>query len=207
MATTTWVAGLYNEVAVQPAPAARAAIFGFPELEDPGGRVPILPAVAEELYADLFGYKLWEVRAGLSGITEFDARQTMPPQAPRAFDEVDWQRSTGTWFSQPTSEADTGLTPIVPGRGWDETEWQRAFGWFAALQMEDERAEELPFTPAPVPNLGWDDFEWNHDFGARGLGMLVVMDDFVNAPAGGGTGGTAPRGRAVRMGLGMAAFR
>jgi len=207
MATTTWVAGLYNDVTVQPAPAARAAIFGLPELEDPGGRVPIMPAMAEELYGDLFGYKLWELRAGLSGIAEFDSRLVLPPQAPLAFDEVLWQRFAGTAFSQTTSEAETGLTPIVPGRAWDETEWQRAFAWFAAFPGEDEQPERLPFTPPPVPNLGWDDFEWNHDFGARGLGMLVVMDDFVNAPAGGGSGSGAPRGRAARLGFAMPAFR
>ncbi len=207
MATTTWVAGLYNDVTLQPAPAVRAAIFGLPEFEDAGGRVPILPAVAEELYADLFGYKLWEVRAGLSGIAEFDARPTTPPKAPSAFDEVEWQRFAGMWFSQTTSEAETGLTPIVPRRAWDETEWQRAVTWFTAFPAEEERPEELPFTPPPVPNLGWDDFEWNHDFGARGLAMLVVMDDFVNAPAGGGTGSAVPRGRAARLGLGMPAFR
>jgi len=205
--TTTWVAGLYNEVMVQPAPAARAVIFGLPEFEDFGGRVPILPAVAEELYGDLFGYKLWEVQAGLSGIAEFDARQVLPPQAPSAFDEVLWQRFTEIRLSQTTSEAETGLTPILPGRGWDETEWQRAFAWFAAFPVEEERPAELPFTPPPVPNLGWDDFDWNHDFGARGLGMLVVMDDFVNAPAGGGTGGATPRGRAARLGFAMPAFR
>jgi hypothetical protein len=207
MATTTWVAGLYNEVTLQPAPAARAAIFGLPECEDFGGRMPILPALAEQLYGDLFGYKLWEVRAGLSGIAEFDARLVLPPQAPLAFDEVEWQRFAGAWISQTTSEAETGLTPIVPGRAWDETEWQRTFAWFAAYPGEDEQPERLPFTPPPVPNLGWDDFEWNHDFGARGLAMLVVMDDFVNAPAGGGTGGGAPRGRAARLGLAMPAFR
>ena len=207
MATTAWVAGLYNEVSVQPAPAVRVAICGLPEFEDPVGRVPILPAVAEELYGDLFGYKLCELRAGLSGIVEFDARQMAPPKAPSAFDEVEWQRFTGTWFSQATSEAETGLTPIVPGRAWDETEWQRAFASFAAFPAEDEQPERLPFTPPPVPNLGWDDFEWNHDFGARGLGMLVVMDDFVNAPAGGGMGGGAPRGRAARLGFAMPAFR
>ncbi len=207
MATTTWVAGLYNEVTVQPAPAVRAAIFGLPEFEDFGGRVPILPAVAEELYGDLFGYKLWELRAGLSGIAEFDARQTTPPQVPSAFDEVLWQRFAGTWFSQTTGEAETGLTPIVSGRAWDETEWQRAIAGFAAIPVEEERPEELPSTPPPVPNLGWDNLEWNHDFGARGLGMMVAMDDFVNAPAGGGTGGGAPRGRAGRLGLGMPAFR
>ena len=207
MATTTWVAGLYNEVTLQPAPAARAAIFGLPECEDFGGRMPILPALAEQLYGDLFGYKLWEVQAGLSGIAEFDARLVLPPQAPLAFDEVEWQRFAGAWISQTTSEAETGLTPIVPGRAWDETEWQRTFAWFAAYPGEDEQPERLPFTPPPVPNLGWDDFEWNHDFGARGLAMLVVMDDFVNAPAGGGTGGGAPRGRAARLGLAMPAFR
>jgi hypothetical protein len=207
MATTAWVAGLYNEVTVQPAPPARVAIFGMPEFADPAERVPILPAVAEEFYGDLFGYKLWEQRAGLSGIAEFDARQVLPPQAPSAFDEVEWQRFAGAWFAQTTGEAETGLTPIVPGRAWDETEWQRAFAWFAAFPAEDEQPGRLPFTPPPVPNLGWDDFEWNHDFGARGLGMLVVMDDFVNAPTGGGTGGVAPRGRAARLGFAMPAFR
>jgi len=207
VATTTWVAGLYNEVSVQPAPAARVAIFGLPEFEDPGGRLPLMPAMAEEFCDELFGYKLWEQRTGLPGIAEFDARQMAPPHAPLAFDEVEWQRFAGTQFSQATSEAETGLAPIVPGRAWDETEWQRASARFAAFPLEDEQPEKLPFTPPPVPNLGWDDFEWNHDFGARGLAMFVAMDEFVNAPAGGGTGGATPNRRAARLGFTMPAFR
>jgi len=207
VATTTWVAGLYNEVSVQPAPANRQVLGCLLDLEERRMLLPPLPAEAEFFYDELGGYKATEFRAGLQANAEFDARWILLGRPPTAFDEVEWQRFAGTRFSQATSEAETGLTPIVPGRAWDETDWQRAFGWFAAFPVEDEQPQRLPFTPPPVPNLGWDDIEWNHDFGARGLAMLVAMDDFVNAPAGGGTGGVAPRGRAARVGLGMPAFR
>ncbi len=207
MATTTWVAGLYNEVTLQPAPANRQIPVSSLDLDERRILLPPLPAEAQFFYDELGGYKATEFRAGLQANAEFDAQWILLGRPPNAFDEVDWQRFAGAWFSQATSEAETGLTPIVPGRAWDETDWQRAFAWFAAFPAEDEQPERLPFTPPPVPNLGWDDFEWNHDFGARGLGMLVVMDDFVNAPAGGGTGGVTPRGRAARLGFTMPAFR
>ncbi len=206
MATTTWVAGLYNEVTLQPAPANRQIPVSSLDLDERRILLPPLPAEAQFFYDELGGYKATEFRAGLQANAEFDAQWILLGRPPNAFDEVDWQRFAGAWFSQATSEAETGLTPIVPGRAWDETDWQRAFAWFAAFPAEDEQPERLPFTPPPVPNLGWDDFEWNHDFGARGLGMLVVMDDFVNAP-GGGTGGVTPRGRAARLGFTMPAFR
>ncbi len=207
MATTTWVAGLYNDVTLQPAPVNRQIPTSLLDLEERRILLPPLPPEAEFFYDELSGYKATEFRAGLQANAEFDARWILLGRPPTAFDEVEWQRFAGTWFSQPTSEAETGLTPIAPGRAWDETDWQRAFAWFAAFPGEGEQPERLPFTPPPVPNLGWDDFEWNHDFGARGLGMLVVMDDFVNAPAGGGTGGVAPTGKAARLGFAMPAFR
>ncbi len=207
MATTTWVAGLYNEVTLQPAPANRQIPASLLDLDERRILLPPLPAEAQFFYDDLGAYKAAEFRAGLQANAEFDARWILLGRPPSAFDEVEWQRFAGTWFSQTISEAETGLTPIVPGRAWDETDWQRACAWFAAFPAEDEQPERLPFTPPPVPNLGWDDFEWNHDFGARGLAMLVVMDEFVNAPAGGGTGGVTPRGRATRFGFTMPAFR
>jgi hypothetical protein len=207
VATTTWVAGLYNDVTVQPAPANRQMQASLLDLEERRILLPPLPAEAEFFYDDLGGYKATEFRAGLQANAEFDARWILLGRPPTAFDEVEWQRFAGTWFSQATTEAETGLTPIVPGRAWDETEWQRAFASSAGFPAEDEQPERLPFTPPPVPNLGWDDFEWNHDFGARGLAMLMVMDDFANAPASGGTGGVAPRGRAARLGFGMPVFR
>jgi len=207
VATTTWVAGLYNDVTVQPPPANPQAPANLLDMEERRILLPPLPAEAELFYDELSGYKATEVRAGLQANAEFDARWILLGRPPSAFDEVEWQRFAGTWFSQATSEAETGLTPIVPGRAWDEADWQRAFASFAAFPAEDEQSERLPFTPPPVPNLGWDDFEWNHDFGARGLAMLAVLDDFVNAPAGSGSGGPAPRSRAARLGFAMPAFR
>jgi len=207
VATTTWVAGLYNDVTLQPAPPNRQIPASLLDLDERRILLPPLPAEAQFFYDDLGGYKATEFRAGLQANAEFDAQWILLGRPPSAFDEVDWQRFAGTCFSQATTEAETGLAPIVPGRAWDETDWQRAFACFAAFPAEDEQPERLPFTPPPVPNLGWDDFEWNHDFGARGLGMLVLMDDFVNAPAGGGTGGITPRGRAARLGFAMPAFR
>jgi len=240
VATTTWVAGLYNDVALQPAPPNRQIPPSLLDFEERRILLPPLPAEAEFFYDELGAYKAAESRAGWQTSAEFDAQciplgqppaaydevdwqrfagtwfsQTTteadtgltPPQPLLAFDEVDWQRFAGTWFSQTTIEADTGLTPIVPAWSWDEADWQRAFAVLAAFPPEDEQPERLPYTPPPVPNLGWDDFEWNHDFGARGLALLVAMDDFVNAPLGGGTGTGTPRGRAARLGLGMPAFR
>jgi hypothetical protein len=267
------VAGLYNDVALQPAPPIRPIPANLLDFDERRILLPPLPAEAQFFYDELSAYRPAEFRAGWQTSAEFDAQciplgqppsafdevdwqrfagtwfsqaiseadtgltppqapnafdevdwqrfagmwlsqatseqdtGLTPPQAPNAFDEVDWQRFAGTWFSQATSEADTGLTPIVPGWSWDEIDWQRAFALLAAFPVEDEQPERLPYTPPPVPNLGWDDFDWNHDFGARGLALLVAMDDFVNAPLGGGTGTGTPRGRAARLGFGMPAFR
>ena len=207
MATTTWVAGLYNDVALQPAPANRPIPAILLDMEERRILLPPLPPEAEFFYDELGGYKATDFRAGLQANSEFDSQWILLGRPPSAFDEVDWQRFAGTWFSQATNEADTGLTPIVPGWAWGETDWQRSFSGFAAFPAEYEQPERLPYTPPPVPNLGWDDFEWNHDFGARGLALLVAMDDFVNAPAGVGPGGSAPRGRPARFGFTMPAFR
>jgi hypothetical protein len=207
MGTTTWVAGLYNDVSLQPAPASPPRSASLLDLEERRILLPTLPAEAELFYDELGSYKVAEFRAGLQANAEFDARWILPGRPPSAFDELEWQRFTGRRFSQATGEAETGLAPILPARAWDETDWQRAFAGFSVFPAEDEQPERLPFTPQPMPNLGWDDFEWSHDFGARGMAMLVVMDDFVNAPAGTGTGGQPPRGRAVRLGFAMPAFR
>jgi hypothetical protein len=36
---------------------------------------------------------------------------------------------------------------------------------------------------------------------------MVVLDEFVNAPSGSGTFGSAPRGRSMRFGFSISAFR
>jgi len=207
VATATWVAGLYGDLVMQSAPGARQGGLRWAETEERSVVLAALPPVAEEFYNDLFTYRFWEVRAGLQGIAEFDARQVLLPGAPAAFDQVEWQRFAGTQVALATSEENAGLRPVIPLRAWDEADWQRAFAGLSAFLVEGERAAQVPSVPPPVPNLGWDDFEWGHDFGARGLGALVLMDEFVNAPLGSGTGGAAARGRAARFGFALPAFR
>lgn len=108
MATTPWVAGLYNELVSQPAPQARNAGFSILEFYDRSTVLPPLPPGAEHYYADLLAYKNCDARTALlQQILDEDTRSELLAAVPFVRDE--WE-----WFAFGTTR---GLAALVP---WDD---------------------------------------------------------------------------------------
>jgi hypothetical protein len=90
-----------------------------------------------------------------------------------------------------------------PTRGWDDWDWDKDFTE-KRLWFESEAQVGAPF----LPPTNW--FEESAAAVARSSGSLaamVMLDEFVNAPSGGTAFGPAPRGRSVRLGFSISAFR
>jgi len=97
------------------------------------------------------------------------------------------------------------LIPVPPPtRGWDDWDWSRDFS--TARLGGPPEAEPFDFTRPIVPSLGWFE-ESQQIYGLTGLSALVVLDEFVNAPAGSIQFGPAPLGRSVRFGFSISTFR
>ena len=209
MATTPWVAGLYAELVSLLAPPPRQAAVPVLGWEERSVALPPLPPGAEHYYADLFAYKSYDARAWLRQILDEDTRRELLPVAPTAFDDWHWS----AWFGvAPTKwgnegEWSTFTPPAIPpplNLGWDEFEWNRAFSE-AGLRMVSA-SDETPMILLKVPFIP-DDFDAARYWGSQGLAGLVALDEFVNAPSGSGPFGPAPRGRSVRLGFSISAFR
>lgn len=148
-----------------------------------------------------------------------------------------WQLNRDFRVSLTTGEDDTGLLPIIPNividndpsrwidvryqqddepwhtffliptppptRGWDDWDWSRDFSTVYAKPPE---AEPFDFTVPVIPSFGWFD-EAQQGYGQAGLSALVVLDEFVNAPAGNIVFGPAPLGRSIRFGFSISSFR
>ena len=126
--------------------------------------------------------------------------------------------------------------PIVTLLSYDENVWPRRFEWFFAPQTAEQDLPSLPprapasfedgegsrdFTEKHfwldgdvllgvpfAPSTGWFDEGALPFAGSSGsLAAMVLLDEFVNAPSGGSTFGPAPRGRSVRFGFSISAFR
>jgi len=112
-------------------------------------------------------------------------------EARRQQDDEPWH----TFFSIPTPP---------PNFGWDDWDWSRDFS--TARLGGPPEAEPFDFTRPIVPSLGWFE-ESQQIYGLTGLSALVVLDEFVNAPAGSIQFGPAPLGRSVRFGFSISTFR
>ncbi len=100
-----------------------------------------------------------------------------------------------TFFSIPTPP---------PNFGWDDWDWSRDYS--TARLGGPPEAEPFDFALPLVPSTGWFD-ESQQMYGLTGLSALVVLDEFVNAPAGSIQFGPAPLGRSARFGFSISAFR
>jgi hypothetical protein len=148
-----------------------------------------------------------------------------------------WQLNRDFRVSLTTGEEDTGFLPIIPkivydddasrsfetrskqedepwhtfftiptpppNLGWDDWDWSRDF---STPYVKPQEAEPFDFSLPIVPSLGWFD-ESQQMYGFTGLSALVVLDEFVNAPAGSIQFGPAPLGRSARFGFSISAFR
>src|SRR5229473_1176678 len=148
-----------------------------------------------------------------------------------------WQLNRDMRVSWATGEEDTGFLPIIPKvvydddpsrsfearsqqddepwhtfftipippptLGWDDWDWSRDY---STLYVKPPDAEPFDFIRPIVPSLGWFE-ESQQMYGLTGLSALVVLDEFVNAPAGSIQFGPAPLGRSIRFGFSISAFR
>ncbi|HLK02936.1 MAG TPA: hypothetical protein VKT53_00745 [Candidatus Acidoferrum sp.] len=209
MATTPWVAGLYTELVSYPAPQVWPLNVRALEAEERSALLPPLPPGAENYYADLFAYKNSDTRAWLQLLLDEDTRRTLLPPAPNSFEDWTWSAWFGAVPARHSSDAEwsTFTPPALPpplNLGWDEFEWNKSFGetgWRAASGGEEPALLffSVPFVPDDAGALSL--------WGAQGFSGLLVMDEFVNAPTGGVGFGPAPKGRSVRFGFSISAFR
>jgi len=123
-----------------------------------------------------------------------------------AYDESDWQRRLEWLYSPQTAEQDLPSQPPAAPSAFDDGEGSRDFSEkrFWLPPQADNVLLGIPFTPPAT----WLDDGANPYMGSVGsLAAMLVLDDFVNAPSGGGIFGSAPGGRSVRFGFSIPAFR
>jgi len=188
----------------QPYFARTPAMYSL--LEDTG-LVPIVPSVEVPnlpLDEDYHGSK--DFRWALFALLD-DELAPQPFSPTLAWDEIDWNRFFEQTHFTPDEEQ-PGLIPIIPvpppTLGWDDWDWSRDFS--TARLGGPPEPEPFDFTPPIVPSLSWFD-ETQQIYGMAGLSALVVLDEFVNAPAGSIPFGPAPSGRSVRFGFSISSFR
>ncbi|HEV1994013.1 MAG TPA: hypothetical protein VGR03_06775 [Candidatus Acidoferrum sp.] len=236
MATTTWVAGLYADLFAYKNADARATTQQLEEEQSRAALVPALPRMEWDETFRWQGYcdarvsvLALEQETGLLPVLPRPSRDEVEwqrwfgsqfqnqtqeidsglfPILPlRAWEEPEWQKWADSRIQQITSEQDTGLLPIIslppPTLGWDDWDWNKNFTE-KRLWFESEALVGAPF----LPSTSWLEESAAAFAGSSGsLAAMVMMDDFVNAPSGGTTFGPAPRGRSVRLGFSISAFR
>lgn len=203
MATTPWVAGLYADLFCYKNTDARASSQQLVEEQARTALVPIAPRME---WDEPLRWQLGrDTRFSLATLEQDIGLRPIIPV--RAWDETDWQRWTALRVQQDDEPWHTFfLVPQPPpARGWDDWDWSRDF---STLGVKPQTAElDLPSLP-PKPVTGWFDESAAANAGSYGsLAAMVVMDEFVNAPAGGGLFGPAPHGRSSRFGFSISAFR
>lgn len=91
-----------------------------------------------------------------------------------------------------------------PNLGWDDWDWSRDYSTAYAKPPEPE---PFDFTRPIVTPLAYDESAAFFPRSSGSLAAMVVLDEFVNAPAGSIPFGPAPSGRSVRFGFSISAFR
>lgn len=202
MATTPWVAGLYADLFGYKTAEARAT---SQQSEDEQTRTPLVTSAPRMEWDEPLRWQLGrDARFSLATLEQDIGLRPIIPA--RAWDETEWQKWTASRVQQDDEPWHTFfLVPQPPPtRGWDDWDWSRDFSTLCAKPHITE--QDLPSLPPP-PLTGWFDESAAAYAGSYGsLAAMVVMDEFVNAPAGGGFG-PAPRGRSARFGFSISSFR
>jgi hypothetical protein len=86
-------------------------------------------------------------------ITVDDSIVLLSSLPPAAWDEVDWQKFAGIYYSQETTEEDTGFVPIIPVLAWDEVDQQK----FVSVNYSNQTVEEDVSLFPVIPVLAWDE--------------------------------------------------
>jgi len=204
--TTPWVAGLYSDLVAQPAPPQRVTPLIASEGEDRSVLRPPLPPVAENLYADLLSYRFCDVRAAQQFLLEEDARSTILPRVPSAFDDDGTCSAGRTLIAEASLHADDPwhaffAIPLGPwGEPFDQADQQQRRDCYVRVAEEDS-----PFALPAIPFIPGDADAFR-TWSAQGLLTLVPLDEFVGVPVSGAFG-AASRGRSARLGFSFSAFR
>jgi hypothetical protein len=207
------------------------------EFEDRRVLLPPLPPSAQDLLDELHGYKNCDARAFFQQLEDDWTRRILLPAPPNAFEDWAWSKDFSPLCVKPQdAEPIDYARPIVTLLAYDQNDWTRRSEWFYAPQIaEQDLPSQPPNPPAAfedgegsrdfsekrswlesdvllgiplVPFAGWFDENAAAFAGSSGtLAAMVVLDEFVNAPSGSGTFGSAPRGRSMRFGFSISAFR
>ena len=199
--------------------------------------LPKLPPVAPEIYDELDAYKSTDARALFQQLEDDWTRRSLPPSPPNAFEDWTWSKDFSWLYAKPVDgEPIDFARPIFQPLSYDENDWPRRFDWLYAPQTAEQDLPSQP-PPAPlafddgegsrdftekrfwlegdvllgtpsIPLPGWLDESAGTFASMRGsLAATVILDEFVNAPAGTGPSGQAPRTRGTRFGFSIPAFR
>jgi hypothetical protein len=152
-----------------------------------------LPAQAGKDYSPLY-------------VKPFDAEPidfARPIVMPLAHDENDWPRRFEWLYAPQTVERDLPSLPPNAPAAFDDGEGSRDItekrSW-----LESDVLLGIPL----APSTAWLDDSANAFAGSFGsLAAMLMLDEFVNAPAGGNTFGNTPGGRSARLGFSIASFR
>lgn len=167
-------------------PAAEAAAgFGLnanaawrAEYEDRRILLPPLPPVAQDFVEEIYAAKSVDRRAFFQQLDDEWTRRVLLPTAPVVLEDWAWS------------------LPAQPGKD------------FSPFCIRPVDADPIDFARPIVPLTGWQEEGVTPLAGrASSLAAMVLLDEFVNAPAGGSVFGSAPLGRSVRFGLSISAFR
>jgi hypothetical protein len=196
----------------------------------------LLP-VAQDFHDDLHGYKNFDARAVFQQLEDDSTRRLLPPAPPNAYEDWFWSKDFSPLYAKPCDAEPLDFAkPIVTLLAYDENDAQHRWEWlFAPQTTEQDLPNQPPTAPAAfedgegsrdftekrfwlegdvllgvpfIPSTGWFEEGAAVLAGSSGsLAAMVMLDEFVNAPSGGSTFGPAPRGRSVRFGFSISAFR
>ncbi|HYL82774.1 MAG TPA: hypothetical protein VE263_00950 [Candidatus Angelobacter sp.] len=182
------------------------------EYEDRRVLLPPLPPVAQDFVEEIYSARSVDRRALFQQLDDEWTRRTLLPAAPVVLEDWTWRlpaqagRDFSTLCVKPLdAEPIDFARPIVTPLAYDENDWPRRFAVpYAPQTAESDVLLGIPLTPATA----WLEDSANAFAGNFGsLAALLVLDDFVNAPAGGNTFGPAPGGRSTRFGFSISSFR
>ena len=148
------------------------------EYEDRRILLAPLPPVAQDFVEEQLHCKSFDARALFQQLDDEWTRRVLVPAAPTVLED---------WF---------GSLPAQPGKD------------FAAFYVKPLDAEPNDFARPIVPFTSWfDDVPGAVSVRAGTLAAMLMLDDFVNAPAGNGPFGGAAAGRSSRFGFSISSFR
>lgn len=149
------------------------------------------------------------LNANFASRAEYDDRRMLPtplpPVAQDFVEELFLNKSfeSRALFKQLEDEWTRRVLLPTPPTAFDDGEASRAFTE-KRFWLDSELLLGMPF----ALSTGWlDDSAMTYASNRGTLAAMVVLDEFVSAPAGGGTFGSAPRGRSARFGFVVPLFR